>query len=124
MSPKTRNLVGWILAGILAAVFIMSVGAKFFSPESAKMAESMHISLSTLHTIGIVELVAAILFLIPRTGVLGSMLLSAYIGGIIATHTLGGQSLLLPIALQVVLFLTAILRFPEMAHRLMGRRTS
>ncbi len=125
MNPKTRNIIGFILAILLTGVFLMSGGMKLFGgAESEKMASSMHISIDTLHRIAIVEILAALLFLLPRTGVFGSMLLSAYIGGAIATHVLGGQPIMVPVVLQVVLFITAIIRFPEMGHRLFGRKSN
>jgi hypothetical protein len=40
----------------------------------------------TVQWIGIVELVCLVLYLTPRTSVLGAVLLSGYLGGAIATH--------------------------------------
>jgi len=37
-------------------------------------------------TLGVIELVALILFLIPRTTLIGAILLTGYFGGAIATH--------------------------------------
>jgi hypothetical protein len=101
----------------------MSAGMKLFGgAESEKMATSMGLSIDTLHMIAFVEILAALLFFIPRTGVFGSMLLSAYLGGAITAHVLGHQPIMVPVVLQVVLFITALIRFPEMGHRLFGRR--
>jgi len=36
--------------------------------------------------IGIIELVCLVLYLVPRTAVLGALLLTGYLGGAIATH--------------------------------------
>ena len=124
MTPKTRNIIGWILAILVTGVFLMSAGMKLFGAESAKMAESMGLTLEVLHRIAAVEIVAALLFLLPRTGVFGSMLLAAYLGGAIATHVLGHQPIMVPVVLQVVLFITAIIRFPEMGQRLFGHKSN
>ena len=44
--------------------------------------------------IGIIELVAFGLYLVPRTSVLGALLLTGYLGGAIATHVRVGSPLL------------------------------
>ena len=55
------------------------------SEEGAKMAATFGLNASTMQMIGIVELISIILFLIPRTGILGTLLLAAYMGGAVAT---------------------------------------
>jgi hypothetical protein len=40
----------------------------------------------SVHWIGIIELVCLVLYLVPRTSVLGGLLLTGYLGGAIATH--------------------------------------
>ena len=40
----------------------------------------------TVHRIGIIELVCLVLYLVPRTSILGGLLLTGYLGGAIATH--------------------------------------
>jgi hypothetical protein len=40
----------------------------------------------TVHWIGIIELVCLVLYLVPRTSILGGLLLTGYLGGAIATH--------------------------------------
>jgi hypothetical protein len=39
-----------------------------------------------VHWIGIIELVCLVLYLVPRTSILGGILLTGYLGGAIATH--------------------------------------
>jgi hypothetical protein len=41
---------------------------------------------NTVQWIGIVELVCLVLYLTPRTSVMGALLLTGYLGGAIATH--------------------------------------
>ena len=43
--------------------------------------------------IGLVELVCLVLYLVPRTSVLGALLLTGYMGGAIATHVRIGNPL-------------------------------
>lgn len=44
--------------------------------------------------IGLIELVCLVLYVIPRTSVLGAVLLTGYLGGAIATHVRVGSPLL------------------------------
>jgi DoxX-like family len=57
---------------------------------------------STLPVIGLLELACAVLYALPRTAVLGAVLLTGYLGGAIATHVRIGDpafvgALLLPL---------------------------
>ena len=97
MSPKTKQIISWVLAGLVGALFLFSASGKLIpSEEGAKMAATFGLDASTMQMIGVVELISVILFLIPRTGVLGTLLLAAYMGGAIATHLEHGQPIVIP----------------------------
>jgi len=70
--------------------------------------------LSNAVTIGILLLVCAALYVIPRTSVLGAILLTGYLGGAVATHFRVGDPLfshiLFPTYLGVLLWLGLYLR--------------
>src|SRR5690554_7066139 len=87
MSQKAIKITGWTLTIILALVFTMSAFMKLTQNETAlAQASSIGLDASTYQFIGVIEIISLILFIIPRTGVLGAMLLVAYLGGAIATH--------------------------------------
>ncbi len=122
MSPKTRNIIGWVLTALLAILFLWSAYGKFFgTPEMEEQTAAMGVTPDALRIIGIVELLAIVLFIIPRTGVLGTLLLVAYLGGAIATHLEHALPILMPVIISIVLWITAALRFPELVSRLAGR---
>ena len=54
--------------------------------------------------IGIVELACAALYVVPRTSVLGAILLTAYLGGATATHVRIGEPFFMPILLGVLVW--------------------
>jgi hypothetical protein len=54
--------------------------------------------------IGIVELACAVLYVIPRTAVLGAILLTGYLGGATATHLRIGEPFFAPIVLGVMVW--------------------
>jgi hypothetical protein len=68
---------------------------------------------SVIVPIGVVLIVCTILYLIPRTSVLGAILLTGYLGGAVATHVRTGESLfsiIFPVIFGVLLWLGLYLR--------------
>lgn len=60
--------------------------------------------------IGIVEFGAAIIYAIPKTRVLGAILLSAYLGGAVVTHVRVGDPFVAPIVLGILVWAGLYLR--------------
>ena len=60
--------------------------------------------------ITIVEIACAILYAIPRTSVLGAILLTGYLGGATSTHVRVGEPFFLPVIVCIVLWLGLYLR--------------
>jgi hypothetical protein len=65
---------------------------------------------STVVPIGIVLLACTILYAIPRTAVLGAILLTGYLGGATATHVRMGQPFFFPIVFGVIVWACLYLR--------------
>jgi hypothetical protein len=57
-----------------------------------------------------VELACAIVYAIPRTAVLGAILITGYLGGATATHARVGEPFYLPIIVGIVVWLGLFLR--------------
>lgn len=120
MSTKTKNIINWILAGLLGFVFIGSAISKFTGSEATvEMAKSIALNAATFKALGFIELVSVLLFLFPRTGIIGTLLLAAYMGGAIATHLTHGQSIIVPVVIEAAIWIVAALRFPELKSRLL-----
>ncbi len=120
MKLKVIKLSGWVLTSLLSVLFSMSAITKIMKVDSAvQQAQAISINPETNQILGIVELAALILFIIPRTGVLGTMLLMSYVGGAIATHVQHSQPLAMVIIIQSVICITAALRFKELTNRLL-----
>ena len=54
--------------------------------------------------LGVLELACTILYAIPRTSVLGAILLTGYLGGATATHVRVGDSFIMTVVLGVVVW--------------------
>lgn len=119
MTQKTIKISGWVLTIIIALLFGLSASLKFMqSEETLTQAAATGIDGKTYLIIGIIEIVSLLLFIIPRTGVIGTLLLAAYLGGAIATHLTHQQPVILAVSVQVLIWITAFIRFPELRQRL------
>ena len=122
MTQKTKNIIGWVLTALLAFVFLSSASMKLMgSEQAAKGAEAMGLSHDAIKLIAVIEIASLLLFVFPRTGLLGTLLLAAYLGGAIATHLEHAQPFIVPVIIQCLVWITALIRFPELGHRLFGK---
>jgi hypothetical protein len=84
---KSRRVAGRILSGI--AVLFIAFGmttALAQRPEAIEGAIALGYPPSTVFWIGVLEFVLLVLYLIPRTAVLGAVLWTGYLGGAVASH--------------------------------------
>ncbi len=86
------------------------------------MAGSFGRPAATYSVLGIIEISSVVLFLYPRTGILGTLFLSSYLGGAIATHLQHQQNILFPMAFEAVLWMAAVIRFPELTQRILPNK--
>ena len=123
MSQKAIKITGWVLTIVLGLLFTMSAFMKLTGNEEAlAQASSMGIDASTYQIIGFIEIISLLLFIIPRTGVIGTLLLVAYMGGAIATHLQHQQPIAMAVTIQILLWITAFPRFPELKQRLLSTK--
>ena len=67
--------------------------------------------------IAVGELAIAILFVVPRTRIIGLLLLSAFLGGAIATHFQHAESVLAPAAVLTIAWVASTMKNPELLRR-------
>lgn len=113
------NILNIVLTGLVAFIFVASGFFKLMPPadQAAEMAKGVG-GATNLTILGILEISMVILFIFKRTGVLGSLLLIAYMGGAMAVHLTTGQPILVPILIQIFVWIVSIYRFPELKQRL------
>ena len=84
---KSALWTGRVLSGLIAAMLLLDGVMKLIKPRPVIEATvQLGYPESTIVWIGIVLLVATVVYLIPRTAVLGAILLTGYLGGAVATH--------------------------------------
>jgi hypothetical protein len=78
---------GRILSGFVTAFLLFDAVIHLLRPAPVVEAFArLHLSLSLAVELGIIELVCIALYVIPRTSILGAILLTGYLGGAIATQ--------------------------------------
>jgi hypothetical protein len=73
---------------------------------------------SSLVPIGVVELACAVVYLIPRTAVLGAVLLTGYLGGAVATHVHASEAFVSPLVVGILAWVGLYLREPRLRELL------
>jgi DoxX-like family len=117
---STAALVtGWVLTMLPAAGLIFSGVMKFLQPgkpeDVAKYLDPIGWKLEQLHGLGYLELTCVILYLIPQTAMLGAILATGYIGGIIATHVrVGDFNIAAFVIMGVLMWLGLFFRYPKL----------
>jgi hypothetical protein len=93
MQPETTSIsrkrlwAGRILSGAAALFCLIDGGMKLFKPPVVVAATlQLGYPQSAIVGIGAVLLACTILYLIPRTAILGAVLLTGYLGGAVATY--------------------------------------
>jgi hypothetical protein len=105
---------GRIISGLPALFLLVDGAAKLVKPAPVVEATvGLGYPESVIIPIGVVLIVCTILYLIPKTSVLGAILLTGYLGGAVATHVRTGESLfsiVFPVIFGVLLWLGLYLR--------------
>jgi hypothetical protein len=91
---KKQLWAGRILSGLPAAFMLFDGGMKLFKPAPVVNATlQLGYAESVIVGLGIVLLASTLLYLIPRTALLGAVLLTGYLGGAVASNVRAGQPL-------------------------------
>ena len=116
--PSTNNTVskgalwaGRIISLLPVLMFIFSGVMKLLKPAPVLVEfERLGYPAKLTIVIGIIELACTVLYIIPRTTILGAILLTAYMGGATATHVRIGDLFLIPVVLGIMVWLGLYLR--------------
>ena len=115
---KRTIWIGRVLSG-LAILFLLFDGVmKFFMdklpPEALEAGAALQWPIEKMPLVGTILLICVLLYVIPRTSVLGAVLLTGYLGGAIASHVRVSNPLfthtLFPIYIAVLIWFGLYLR--------------
>jgi hypothetical protein len=110
---KGRLWTGRILSA-LPAVFLLVSGINLMFVQSPDVRESFAkfgYRPGAIAAVGLVEFLCAAIYLIPRTSVLGAILLTGYLGGAVATHVrISDPTFAVPGVLGILIWIGLYLR--------------
>jgi hypothetical protein len=112
---KAARWAGRIISG-LVVLWIGVLGVVFMLTNRAMVEENMGkygYAPSTILPIHLVAVACVILYAIPRTAVLGAILLTGYLGGAVSTHVRYGDAWFLAVIFGVLVWLGLYLRDPR-----------
>ncbi|MCF0074229.1 DoxX family protein [Dyadobacter sp. CY261] len=110
-----------IIRFILGLLFGFSAFLKLSGHETA-IAQSVSFGIppDTYRIIGVIEAISVILFLIHSTGLIGSLLLIAYMGGAIASHLQHQQSIFVAVLVEILIWVDLLFRYRALRRYLLG----
>ena len=87
-SNKKQVIAGWVLSVLVILFMLLDGIMKFLKPAEVITTTVDELGYKEQHifTLGILALMATLLYAIPRTSIFGAILLTAYFGGAIASH--------------------------------------
>jgi hypothetical protein len=115
-ASAARTWAGRVVSAIPVLMLLMSGTFKLVGgAQMAKDWAAFGFPPGTLVPIGLTELACALLYAIPRTSVLGAVLVTGYLGGAVVTHVRGADGMFLaPAILGAIAWLGLYLRDPRL----------
>jgi DoxX-like family len=125
-AKSTALKVGWVLTVLPCLLVLFSGAFKLISaptPEMASGLQHVGIGLGMVKSIGVLEVLIAIVCLIPRTSFIGAILFTGWAGGAILTHWRVGDPFFIQALLPTVLWIGVGLRHRSEFRSLLGLRS-
>src|SRR5262245_19667925 len=112
---KKMIVTGWILTIVPSLLLTISAVMKFAKVQQVVQGfDHLQLPQHLMVAIGALELGCTVIYLIPRTSVLGAILMTGYLGGAILTHLRIGEMFVVQFLLGVVIWAGIFLREPRL----------
>ena len=124
-SSSSLFWAGWVVSALVTAFLIFDGGTKVLRVTPVLEAcAKVGLGPDTVVAIGTILLACTALYVVPQTTVLGGILLTAFLGGAVATHVRAGSSLfetVFPIGFCRLAWLGIVLREPRVLWTILLR---
>jgi hypothetical protein len=119
---KGQLWTGWILSLIPGLMLFTGSFTAFTGAEMVKQGMApFGFSPVILPWLGATELLCSVLYLVPRTAVIGAILMTAYMGGAVITHArIGDPMWVVPVVFGVLIWTGLLLRRPLLRSAMLG----
>ncbi|HVX86953.1 MAG TPA: DoxX family protein [Phycisphaerae bacterium] len=125
---KAPLIIGRVLLVLLTLFLLFDAAMKLAKPPFVVQATvSVGYPESSIIPLGITLLAATLLYLLPKTNVLGAILLTGYLGGAVDAQLhahANAFALLFPAAFGVLIWISLILRDPQLRALAPARRNT
>ena len=110
--PTWQLWTGRVLSALPVLLLLLSASMKLSLPPAAveTFVSKLGYPASMLPSVAVLELLCTIVYVVPRTAVLGAVLLTGYLGGAVATHVRVGDAFVVPLLLGVLVWAGLYLR--------------
>src|SRR5882724_6064188 len=110
--PMWQLWTGRALSALPVLLLLLSASMKLSHPPMVveTFVSKLGYSASVLPALAALELFCAVVYAVPRTAVLGAVLLTGYLGGAVATHVRVGDAFVAPLLLGVLVWAGLYLR--------------
>ena len=121
---KSQRITGWVMSGFVILFLLFDALIKFAAPPEVVQTTVNELGFKPHHisVIGVTGLLAVILYAIPRTAVLGAVLIMSQLGGAIAAHVRVDNPLfshtLFPVYMGILMWGGLWLRMPALRRLL------
>lgn len=120
---KYAVATGYVLSALTVVILLADAGVVLFIPTQLQAEMSaMGIPMKLGRSLGVIEVLVAILYAVPRTAVLGAILVAGFFGGAICTHfrvgELGSPAELVATAIGIIAWAGLWLRNPRLRELL------
>jgi hypothetical protein len=112
---NSKPWAGRVVSALPVLMLAMSASMKLAHPQKVVDVFVQHLGYpeSALLPLALLELTCMILYVVPRTRVLGAVLLTGYLGGAVATHVRVGDLFLGPLVVGILVWVGLYLRDPR-----------
>ena len=117
-TSKTKLWISYVLQALIIGPFVFGAFGNIMQSDSAvEMATDMGYPAESVMYLGFILLTAAVLYAIPKTCILGAMLVTGWLGGAVATHIIHGDpvgQMVFPVVFGVIVWFALWLRMPNL----------
>jgi len=110
-APTWRPWTGRVLSALTVLMLLFSAAMKLsHAPAFIEKWGTFGYAERAATPIGIVEIACAVIYAVPKTRMLGAILVTGYLGGAIATHVRIGDVFVIPLVLGIFVWAGLFLR--------------